>query len=127
MIQKLRHRRLYAFYESKVLNTLMLVIIVSLLSAVYFKTLLLPVICSMIAFLFFIGYSCWLWFWKPCRIKINNRLSDISGLYTLYFIIIASFDLANLLWYLIPIAFSVIVLFVLMVWPSDEEFTITRQ
>jgi len=46
MKQELRHRRLYAFYQRKVLNALMIVVIISLLLMAYTESMLLPVICG---------------------------------------------------------------------------------
>ena len=90
MKQVIRHRRLYAFYQSKVLNILMMIIFVSLLLMAYSYSMLLPVICSSLAFLCFIGYSVWLWSKKPANIVINNRLSGIGSFYALYFLLLLS-------------------------------------
>lgn len=90
MNQNIRHRRLHAFYRSKVLNALLIVVIVSLFLMNYTGFVLLPLLCSSLAMLFFLGYSLWLWIKKPKYIVINNRLSNISGAFTLYFLIIGS-------------------------------------
>ncbi len=85
----IRHRRLYAFYNSRVLNILMVVIIASLMLADATHLSIYPLLCSAISFLFFVGYSLWLWIKKPHRIVIDTRLSDLSGLLVFYFIAIS--------------------------------------
>lgn len=121
---EIRHRRLHAFYSSKVLNGLMIVIVVSLLLMGYTQSMVLPVICGAIALSFFIGYSLWLWIKKPKSIIINNRLSNVSGVVTLYFLIIIAIDATNEWWYIIPIAFSVVILFISMIDNRDEKYDI---
>lgn len=124
MKQDLRHRRLYAFYQSKVLNALMIVVIISLLLMAYTESMLLPVICGSLAFLFFIGYSLWLWIKKPKSIIINKQLSDLKSILTLYVLIIVAMDASNQWWYITPIALSVVILFISMVNNRDEKFDI---
>ncbi len=124
MKQDIRHRRLHAFFQSKVLNSLMLVIIVCFLLMASTGSILLPVICESLALLLFIGYSLWLWIKKPKRITINNRLSDINGMYTLYFLIIIAMKVDNQWWYFVPIALSVILFFLILIGNQDKEFEI---
>lgn len=124
MQQDIIHHRLHAFFRSKVLNALMIVIIVSLLLMAYTKSMLLPVICGSLALLFFIGYSLWLWIKKPKSIIINNWLSDLNGSFTIYFLIINAMDAPNQWWYITPIVFSVVLLFISLVNNQDEKFDI---
>lgn len=124
MNPSIRHRRLHAFYQSKVLNILMMIIIVSLLLMAYSYSMLLPVICSSIALACFIAYSAWLWGKKPASIVINNRLSGIGSFYVLYYLIVVAIDADNQWWYIIPVAVAVIVLFLSSMNYGDEEFTI---
>lgn len=90
----------------------------------YSKSMLLPVICGSLAMTFFIGYSLWLWIKKPKRITINNRLSNIDGWLTLYYLIVVSFGATNQWWYITPIALTVVLLFITLVSNQDEEFDI---
>lgn len=124
MEQTIRHRRLHAFYRSKVLNALMIVVIVSLFLMAYTKSMLLPVICGSLAILFFIGYSLWLWIKKPKSIIINNWLSNLSRSFTIYYLIINAMDAPNQWWYITPIVFAVILLFISLVNNQDEKFDI---
>lgn len=125
MQKEIRHRRLYAFYHSKVLNALMIVIIVGIFLMGYYKSYLLPIICSATAFLLFIGYTAWLWIKKPKEIVINKWLSDISGTFTLYFLIVAAMKGANQWWHIFPIVCAVLILFIIMINPKyDKTFTI---
>ncbi|MDE6301925.1 MAG: hypothetical protein K2M19_09445 [Muribaculaceae bacterium] len=121
---EIRHRRLHAFYQSKVLNALMIVAIVSLLLMFYTRLMLLPVICGSLALLLFIGYSLWLWIKKPKSIMINEWLSTFSGLFTLYFLIVGAVDSENEWWYIVPVSVSVIVLFITLINNKDERFDI---
>ena len=102
----------------------MIVIIVCFLLMAYTKSMLLPVICGSLALLFFIGYSLWLWIRKPKSIIINNWLSDLNGSFTIYFLIINAMDAPNQWWYITPIVFSVVLLFISLVNNQDEKFDI---
>lgn len=124
MKQNIRHRRLHAFYTSKVLNALMIVVIVNLWLMAYMKSMLLPVVCGSLALLFFIGYSLWLWIKKPKSIIINNWLSSLNGFYVLYYLIIAPMKAPNQWWYITPIVFSVVILFLALINKQDEKFDI---
>ncbi len=121
MNNNIRHRRLHAFYRSKVLNALLIVVIVSLFLMGYTGFVLLPLLCSSLAMLFFLGYSLWLWIKKPKYIVINNRLSNISGAFALYFLIIGAIKATNHWWYITPIAFAVILLFVSLINKQQDE------
>ena len=100
---EIRHRRLYAFYESKVLNALMITVVTSLLLMAYTQSMLLPVICGSIVLACFIAYSRWFWVKKPQKIVINKWLSYMNGWFTLYFLIITAMDAHNKSRYITPI------------------------
>ena len=125
MKYEIRHRLLYAFYKSKVLNSMMIAVIVGLLLACYYPSSLLPIICSSLALAMFIGYSLWLWIKKPKRIVINDWLSEMSGYFTLYFLIVVALRSDNQWWYIFPAACSVVVLFIALVRNRDEIFGIS--
>ena len=126
MIPPIRHRRLHAFYQSKVLNALMIIEIVSLTLMGYMHSLMLPALCASVAFVLFIIYSLWIWIKKPGKLVINNMLSNVSGLYTLYFLVIALFPPESVfpILYGIPAVCAVVIMFLSMVRPSDEVFEI---
>lgn len=121
MNSEVRHRRLHAFFYSKVLNSLMFIIVLSLIMDYMF---VMSVVCALVALLLFIGYSLWLWIGKPDSVVINHRLSDISGLYLLYFLIIIAFKVTNQLWYIIPLCCAIILVFLLQLRSSDRTFVI---
>ncbi|ROT18072.1 hypothetical protein EEL51_10750 [Muribaculaceae bacterium Isolate-110 (HZI)] len=121
---KIRHRRLCAFYESKVLNALMITIVTCLLLMAYTQSMLLPVICGTIALLCFICYSIWIWVKKPQKIIINKWLSYMNGWFTLYFLIITAMDAPNEWWYITPICFAVCILCISLIRSQDEIFDI---
>lgn len=120
----IRHRRLYAYFRSKVLNALMIVVILSLLLMAYTQRMLLPAICGATAFAFFTGYSFWFWIKKPKRIIISHRLSDINGLFTLYFLIVSATPAPGQWWYIAPAAFAIVILLISLAKSDDEEFAI---
>ncbi|MDE6100651.1 MAG: hypothetical protein K2G01_06355 [Paramuribaculum sp.] len=126
MKQKIRHRRLHAFFASKVLNSLMIVIIVSLMVMPYTKTMLLPAVCGSLALILFIGYSLWLWIKKPNSIVVNYWLSNINGCFTIYFLIISAMSPTNEWWYIFPISYTIVLMFVAMVRNQDEFFEIAQ-
>lgn len=124
MKQEIRHRRLYAFYNSKVLNSLLLMEIVCLLLLAYGESMLLPVICGSIAMLFFVGYSLWMWIKKPGSIVVNDRLSDVTGVYVLLYIIIGALYPVNQWVLIIPVALSVVVFAIGLLDNRDKVFEI---
>ena len=124
MKSEIRHRRLNAFFKSKVLNSLMILIVESLLLMRYFDSILIPGICCGICLLCFIGYSLWLWIKKPESIVINDWLSNITGYFTLYFLIILAINNPGVWWYIFPSAVAVIIFFVTLVTKHDENYDI---
>lgn len=124
MEQTIRHRRLYAFFQSKVLNGLMILIVVCLLMATDRELALFPLACGALALILFAGYSLWVWIRKPATLVINNPLSTLSSLYTLYFLIVRSIDLAGEWWSLAPTLLSIPVLMVALCGYGDKEFAI---
>lgn len=124
MNQTIRHRRLYAFYQSKVLNSLMIVVFISLIMAAYMNAITLPAVCAALAFILAVGYALWIWIKKPARIVINNLLSTASSIFTFYFIILGFILPDNAWWYCLPAIAAVALMFICMVKPSDEVFDI---
>lgn len=120
----IRHRRLYAFQESKALNSLMITVVTSLLLMAYTQSMLLPVICGVIALACFIGYTVWLWTDKPQKIVINKWLSGMNGWLTLYFLIIMAMDAPDKWWYITPICFAGYILCISLIRNQDELFDI---
>lgn len=121
MNQNIRHRRLHAFYRSKVLNALIIVVIVSQFLMNYTGFMLLPLLCSSLAMLFFIGYSLWLWIKKPKYVVINNWLSNMCGAFALYYLIISAMKAPNHWWYITPVALAVILLFISLINKHQDE------
>lgn len=124
MENEIRHRRLFAFFRSKVLNSMMMLVVTNLLLMAYTRGMILPVICGALSLLLFIGYSLWIWIGKPKTIIINNWLSNISCVFTLYFLIITTMDAPNQWWYITPITFAVVVFFMTLTNVTDQKFDI---
>ena len=119
----IRHRRLYAFYRSKVLNSLEIVIIVGLFMMAYYNDMMLPLACSALAFLFFIGYSLWFWIKKPKTVTINSWLCGSTTPFVFYYLIVCAIKHLAPWWYALPVIGAVIVLFVSLL-KEDEKFDI---
>lgn len=124
MASEIRHRRLSAFYRSKVLNGLMIAVVTCLLLMAYSRDTAFPVICGALALLLFIAYTPWIWVKKPGAVVINDWLSDINGYYTLYFLLAVGFGLANPWWYITPVALAIIPLFIALTGYKDQRFDI---
>lgn len=124
MRQEIRHRRLYAFYQSKVLNTLMIVTVISLMQIGYLQSMVMPVICSSVSLALFIGYTLWLWIRKPKQITIDTWLSNLSIWFTLYFVVVVAMKDLTQWWYIFPIVAAIILMFINLVRPHDELFDI---
>lgn len=128
MKKEIRHRRLYAFYHSKVLNALMIVLILGLLMTDYNDSFIIPLLCSATALLLFIGYSAWLWLKKPQQIVINKWLSNISGWFILYYLCVIAVSTPNQWWFVLPGIGAVVLLFLSMINPaSDHTFAISEK
>lgn len=124
MKQDIKHRRLYAFFNSKVLNVLYVMGVLSLLQVGYLKSMELPVVCSSASFALFIGYSLWLWIKKPKQIVVNVWLSDLTIWFTLFFLIVAAMKATSWMWYTFPIVAAIVMWFIDMICPHDKLFDI---
>lgn len=124
MKQEIKHRRLYAFFNSKVLNVLYVIGVLSLLQVGYLKSMELPVVCSSASFALFIGYSLWLWLKKPKQIVVNVWLSDLTIWFTLFFVIVAAMKATSWIWYTFPIVAAIVMWFIDMIYPHDKLFDI---
>ena len=124
MSQNIKHRRLFAFFKSKVLNALMIVVFINLLLIGCVQSMLIPVICASLAMLFFTGYTLWLWIKKPQRVIINNWLSNLSSGLTLYYLIIIALEAPNQWWFITPAVFASVVLLISLFGWQDEKFDI---
>ena len=124
MKQEIVHRRLYAFFNSKVLNVLLVIGVISLLQIGFLESILLPSVCAITSFALFIGYTLWLWIKKPKQITINVWLSNKTIWFTLYYLIVI--NISNLIWQCraLPIVAAIIMCFIAMVRPKDEVFDI---
>lgn len=120
----IRHRRLYAFYQSKVLNTVMIVLTALLPQLLFPQWTVVSVICIVIALALFVGYSLWLWIKKPRRIIVNNLLSNLDGLFLLYYLVIIAIKPESRWWYISPMFAAIVALIIGMMRYKDEPFDI---
>lgn len=121
---EIRHKRLHAFYESKVLNGLCVVTVVSLFAMFYTEMMLAACVCAAMAFLCFIGYTIWFWVRKPKEIVVNKLLSDVSGLFVLYFLIVGAIKSPSQWWYIFPIVAGVALLCITLMTDHDKKIII---
>lgn len=118
------HRRLFAFYHSKVLNALMIIVMVSLLLMRYEDAFLFAVIAASGAFLIAAGYTLWIWLKKPARLTISRWLSDMSGYFTIYFLIVSAIKDASVWWGVFAAVAAVATLSISLRKRGDEVFEI---
>lgn len=121
---KIRYRRLYAFYNSKVLNALSISIAIMLPLLKYTEIAFPVLIAAGFAFLLFVAYSCWIWFWKPSVVTINRWLSELSTFFMLYALIVMAMKSNCFLWSTFSLLAGLIVLFVTNLKNRDECFVI---
>lgn len=95
--------RLYAFFNSKVLNLLMIVESICLLFMTFLPEMNLPVVIGTIIFIFFIIYTLWFWIKKPERIVINKLFSNIFTILFLYYFVIIGFGKLNIWTCVLPV------------------------
>ena len=128
MGREIRHPRLHAFYHSKMLNILMIVLVNALLIMDWFilsgYDWMLPAICSAVILVLSAGYAIWLWVRKPRTVVINSWLYEMSGYLTLYFLAVVAMKASNQWWYIFPVVCSIVMLIISIVKPRDERFDI---
>ncbi len=127
------HPRLYAFFQNKAMNSIFIVLEISLLLTGCCNSLLLPLSAASVCFLFAIVYTLWFWIKRPQKVVINIWLSDMSTYMTLYFLIVAAMKNANELWYVFPAIIGIGILFISLLPPTpitslqDKLFDIATQ
>lgn len=99
---------------------MMMVLLMLLLLADYFKSLLVPVICASLVLVMCIGYSLWLWIRKPRQIVINKWLSEFNRWLTAYFLFAHVLESDNKWCYVIPFACAALVLSVSIISPRRD-------
>ena len=125
MNRRVRYRRLDAYYRSKVLNSLMMVVMMGLLLCRYCgDTYVVPCIIAGLALALFVAYSLWFWIKKPQRMVVNDMISDVASLMTIYVLIVNAMRVENVLWYVVPMVCGVVTMFVCMVKNSDETVSL---
>ena len=122
---KIRHRRLHAFLNSKIINSLMILMELCILVMPLFNDIIFPVVCGGVCLLAILGYSLWLWLWKPKRVTINLWLSDLCGTYTVYFLIVMAIKDASIWWYVLAGVSAILIFLLSLIKPKDEEFEIS--
>ncbi|MDE5807805.1 MAG: hypothetical protein K2H76_06775 [Muribaculaceae bacterium] len=121
---KIRHRRLYAFFNSKVINSLMILMELCILIMPLCRDIVFPVVCGGLCLLAILGYSLWLWIIKPLRVIISPWLSDLSGTYTVYFLIVVAIKDAGIWWYLFAGVNAILIFLISLINPREEEIEI---
>lgn len=118
---RIYHPRLYAFFQSKVINGMMLVVIIGLMmmwSGAW------AVVCASVGLVCAIGYSLWLWIKKPQKVVVNAWLSTVNSIYCLYYLIAVAIGYDKDWVWIVPAVGGVVVLFVAMITSHDEVFDI---
>ncbi len=116
----IRHARLDAFFNAKILNALMIVVIISVLVLDYTGFMLLPAVCGGVALVLFLGYSIWFWVKKPRRVTVSKLIADVNGSLTLYFLIVTAIKDPGPWWFIFPCVAAVVLLFIDLLRPTDQ-------
>ncbi|MBD5356015.1 MAG: hypothetical protein HDR88_03280 [Bacteroides sp.] len=124
---KVYHPRLYAFFQSKVINSMMIVINIALLMTGCTKDLIVPFSVASVSFLLALSYTVWFWIKRPQRIVINSWLSNMSGYFSFYFLSVGAMKNLNELWFIFPAIIGVCLLFVNLIKNHDEVFNISTR
>ncbi len=123
MESKIAHRRLYAFYRSKALSSMAIAVFLGIMLAHHLQSLF-PLICTAAAGAFLVGYSLWIWIARPRTIVICDWLSNVSGLYFIYFLMFRAVDHLSPWWSIGPVLAGIVVLFISSLNAGDENFEV---
>lgn len=126
MKAKIRHLRLNEFYTDKVMNSMIIVMLISLMAAGCTSTPTLPVCCAALALALAVGYALWFWIKKPDKVVTNKWLSEMNGLLMLYFLITAAMDGKSEWWYIFPVVCGIATLFTALTTDKDETVDLTK-
>ncbi len=85
---KIRHPRLDAWYNSSVMNIASIGAALTLLFIKFYGLSVLAGISCAVFFAVLLGYSLWYWIGAKKNIPLSPFLSDISGRYVIYFLIV---------------------------------------
>lgn len=122
---KARHRRLDAFYRSKVLNSLLTVFMIGLMLCEYDEGVCpVMLLVTVLALVLFVGYSLWFWIKKPSRVVVKDFISEVSSPMACYVLIVMAISAENFVWYLLPPIAGVVMMFVSMLRNSDVTVTL---
>ena len=122
---EVRHKRLYAFYNSLVLNVLMCIEVILLCVIGYSRMMVVPGGFAGILLLVMLGYSAWLWIKKPREIVIDKWLADVSAYSTILFLIVLAIDPDDRWWYLVSAACTFIILITALIRKRSQKFSIS--
>lgn len=118
-----RHPRLEMFYNSSVLNMLMVWLCVSLLMVdwglvreMYPYSL---IVCGLL-FAIALGYMLWFWIRKPSSIPVCGWLSDVSVVYLVYFLIVCGIKSDRFWWNMFALVAAIAVFGIYLVKGNDK-------
>lgn len=123
----IKQKRLYAFFNSKVINSMMLIMEFFILLIPCFNDVMVPIICGAASLLLIIGYTVWLFVKKPAKITVNKWLSEISSLYTIYFLIVIAMDKFSIWWDIFAVLIFISIFFISLIKPKDRVFLLDSQ
>lgn len=120
----IRHKKLYAFFNSKLINSLLIIMEMFLILMYCFTDVKLPIICSLTCLILIIGYSISLALGKVKKVVVNKYLSELSSLYTLYFLIVVAIKSPSVWWSLFAAVSLILIFFVSMIAAPDKILTL---
>lgn len=126
MALEIRHKRLYAFYNSRVLSILMCIAEALLCLMAYSGSMQWFGIPMGLVLLLMVGYTAWLWIKKPAQIVIDKWLAGVTIYPFVLFGIIEIADPENSIWYLVPCALACIFLIASLFKNTTDRYEISR-
>lgn len=120
----IRHRRLYAFYESQTLNTLLILTFLLLIITDATQANIVPLIGAASTLFLGIGYSLWFWIKKPATERINPFLSNASSIITLVSLLIITLQPASIIPFVLLVVAAIIIGFITLIRKDATTFTV---
>lgn len=116
----IRNKRFFAFFNSKLITSLLLIMEMFLILMYCFADVKLPIICSFTCLILIIVYSILIAVGKVKKVTLNKYLSELSSLYTLYFLIVVSLNSRNIWWSIFAAVSLILIFFISNIATPDK-------
>lgn len=109
---KVRHPRLEAYYNCRALNIASIGVALSVLFLARFGEVLFTGIAIAMFLGFIVGYTVWFWTGKRKEVEQSQWLSNVSGLYIVYFLICVNLVENSIWWLVFAFVAAIAILFI---------------